>query len=487
MTYSQIFKEIYFENKKFIRAYVAICLVFSILAFGSGTLAFASNSFTTVEVVSALGGNFGKTFAAGAQGFLGSMDPPSAMFLLSIISFAFDVISEDKLASMGASIGIDGLERLSNYSFGILDFNAVRFICIVWFIIAKLSKSNRVTYTTALILEEKASKIGAMMNGLVVASQFLANVPLSVTVQAASATSQPTDVAKYSFNALICFALLMSALAMYLFIRCLLFFIDIMLLPIYTIVHFSALGIEVVKTISIVGLIYIAIVYPIIFAVIFVLMLLVAIWLFKKAYITIRYFKNIYVKPFFKKFRGYDSDIPLVAPKMPKKVRRYVTESDIDIIIPVYILKKLSSQRAMHWHDRWWFVSAKDKQYICKPCFWKDTCYRVDLNNSTDKKMFIKKSVRFFEIFNLKGTEQDIGCAFRKVHKKIHFVFSKEYYYRFAEIKELTLYTDYTEYRKQIKQNIKLSRAEKREEKRQAKLKAKEERRIARQQKNSLA
>lgn len=49
MTYSQIFKEIYRENKRFIRAYMTVCLIFSILAFGSWNPAFAGSSFTTAE------------------------------------------------------------------------------------------------------------------------------------------------------------------------------------------------------------------------------------------------------------------------------------------------------------------------------------------------------------------------------------------------------------------------------------------------------
>ncbi|MGN0431947.1 MAG: DUF4126 domain-containing protein [Lachnospiraceae bacterium] len=483
MTYSQIFKEIYYENKKFIRAYVAICLAFSILAFASGNLAFASNSFTTVETVSTLGGSFGKVVAPVTQSFLGSIDTPTAMLIFSIISLILDYIPESGLETLESAIGFD----FSNYSFGILEFMPVKIFFLVWFLLDKLSKSNRVTCTTGLILENKSKKIGAVVNTLVAASQAFVNIPLGTTVQAASTTSHLTDVVKHSSNALICFVLLMSVLVIYLFIRCLFLFINIILLPVRISVPYFSLGVEGVIGISIIGLIYIAIFHPVIFCIIFALTLIVAIWLFRKAYITIRYFKNIYVKPFFKRFRGYDSEIPLVVPKIPQKVRRYVNESNIDIIIPVYILKKVSGQKFMHWHDRWWFVSAKDKQYICKPCFIKDSCYCIDLYNSDDKKMFIKKSLRFFEVFNLKGTEEDIGRVFRKVHKKIHFVFSKEYYYRFTEIKELTLYTDYTEYRKQIKQSIKLSRAEKREEKRQAKLEAKEERRMARQHKKTLA
>lgn len=482
MTYSQIFKEIYYENKKFLRAYVTICLVFSILAFGSGSLVFASNNFTTSEIVGSLGGNFGKMIMPVVQSYLGSIDPSSAMLILSVISLGVNNLPEDVLSSFGNALGVEGLERLSDYSFGIFEYNSFRIFCLVWFIIAKLSKSNRVTYTTGLILENFESKMAGFVNALIVISQILVNIPLGITVQAASTTSQSGDVVKYGFNALICFVLLMCILIVYVFIRCLFFFINIVLLPVCAIAPFSALGNEAVKIVGIVGLICIALARPAIFCIVFVLMLLIAIKLFRKAYITIRYFNNIYAKPFFKRFRGYDSEIPLVAPKIPNKLKRYLNDANIDIIIPVYILKKVSGQKRMYWHDRWWLVSTKDKQCICKPCFIKKTCYCIDLNSSSDKKMFIKKSLRFFEVFNLKGTEEDIGRAFHKVHKNIHFVFSKEYFYRFEEIKELTMFTDYAEYRSRKKQDIKLTR----KEKRQAKLEAKEERRMARQKKKAL-
>ena len=99
-----------------------------------------------------------------------------------------------------------------------------------------------------------------------------------------------------------------------------------------------------------------------------------AILLFKKAYITIRYFRNIYVRPFLRKFLGYDSEIPLVMPKAPKKVKLFVGEFKVDILIPVYILRKISGIKHIHRHDRWWFVSTEDKKFICKPCFLKKRC-----------------------------------------------------------------------------------------------------------------
>ena len=70
MTYSQIFKEIYSENKKFMRAYITFCLVISIFAFGTGNLTFASQSYSTTEIISILSGNGGGFVTALIQLFL---------------------------------------------------------------------------------------------------------------------------------------------------------------------------------------------------------------------------------------------------------------------------------------------------------------------------------------------------------------------------------------------------------------------------------
>ena len=69
----------------------------------------------------------------------------------------------------------------------------------------------------------------------------------------------------------------------------------------------------------------------------------------------------------------------------------------------------------------------------------------------TDQTMFIKKSLRFFEVFHLQGQKEDIGRTFRRVPKTLHFAFSKEYSYRYDVIKAITGYTDYAEYKKQLK------------------------------------
>ncbi len=480
MTYPQIFKEIYYNNKKFILTYITICLIFSVLAFGNGNTAFATATYTTTDVVTTLGGNFGVIVAPIAQTYLGSIDTPSAMLLLGAVSFALDVLPEDVLSSAGNVLGIEGLEGLRNYSFGILDLNFFRIFFLLWFIISKLARSNHVTYTVGTILEDLEVKFGVVLNFLVVGTQILANIPLDSSVQAASAASEPTHIIGFGFNALLSFLLLVVTTLIYIFIRCFFFFIDIILMPVCSVIPFTSTSLETVKSFGITILALVGILNPAMFFVIFILTLILSIVLFKKAYISICYFKNIYTKPFFKKLSGYNSEIPLVSPKIPKKVM-YFVDGNADIIIPVYLLKKVPAHQYTRRHDRWWFVSEGNRHFICKPCFSKKTCYSIELTNTMQQKMFIKKSLRFFEIFNVRGSEESIGRTLRNVPKNIHFVFSKEYYYRFDQMKQLTGFIDYTNYRNHIRQGIKLSRKEIREQNRMERLEAKEEKRLAKQ------
>lgn len=480
MTYTQIFDEIYRKNKKFIIAYITLSLLFSIFSFGNGEQVLADNGFTTQEAITTLGGSGGQMLLplTLSTGCLSGIDASSAMLFLSAAALILDFIPQDTLVSLGDTLGIEALGALSDYSFGLIDYHVFKVFCLLWFIITKLSKSNNVSHEVALILESAETKIGVFVNFLIIGSQFLANVPLGMSVQAASNNANPGNVITYTFNALWCFILLMAILVIYFFTRYLFYFVDILLIPICSFVPCSAFGIETIKTIFVGILLYIAIFHPAVFYVIAALIFIVAIILFKTAYITIRYFKNIYVKPFFRKFRGYDNEISLVSPKLPKKVKHYLADSEVEIAVPAYILKKLRDNKVMHLHDRWWFIVTKEKQFLLKPRFIKNECHMVEIQNSPDKKVFIKKSLRFFEVFNLNGSEDAIGKTFRKVKKDLHFVYSKEYFHRFDDIKEITVYTDYTEYRNQIRQSMKLSR----EEKRLAKKEAREEARLLKKQ-----
>lgn len=458
MTYKQAFQAFYYENRKFILFCLTICLVFSMLAYGNAHMIRASEAVTMTETVSALGGEFGEVFAPVAEGYMSSIDTPTVLTILCSISIALDHIPESALTKMGEIIDVDGLEGLADYSFGIIDYNFFRILCVVWFVVTKLLKSNELTHTTAVILEDVETKIGAVVTILVVATQFLANIAPQATVQAAEA-SQSGGAVQNGFTAVVCFGLLVSVFITYFFVSYFIYFIDIVLLPICSVVGLSSFGVELLKTIGISILFYLSIFHPILFLVVFGAIFLLAVLLFRKAYITIRYFKRIYVKPFFKRFSGFDREISLVSSNAPKKVLNYIGEAKVDVIIPVYLARKVANHDYVMKHDRWWFVSVGNKRFICKPCFCKNDCYCMELQNTVADKMFIKKSLRFFEVFNLEaGEEKNIGRLFTKIHKRMHFVFSMEYCYRFDELKELTGYMDYTIYCNQVKESNKLAK-----------------------------
>ena len=479
MTYSHIFKNVYYDNKKLLRIYLTICVVASVFFFGTTEVLFATEDFTTSEVVATLGGNFGVLFAPFMQSFLAAIDTPSALLLLSGASVALDLIPVETLDSVGNFIGAENLESLSYYSFGLLDSNIFRILCVVWFIVSKLARSNRVTYSTGLVLEDIENKIGAFVNIVVALSQFLANLPAVTTVQAASEGSQATSSPSPVLTAFLCIIFLIGILAVYFFVRWLFYFIDIILIPICSLVPFSATALETGKTVLIAVMMAISVLQPYIFVFIAIVTLIISIVLFKKIYVTVRYFKRIYVRPFFKRFVGYDTEIPLVSPQVPKKVTEALQNVPADIVIPVYLINRILGHKYTHRHDCWWYVHTQTAQVLLKPRLFKKGCYCIPLTDTSGQKMFIKKSLRFFEIFNLLGTEENIGKPLHKVRKKIHFVFSKEYLHRYETMKQLTGYIDYTKYKNQIKENIKLTKAEAKEQKRMARLEAKEAKHIA--------
>ena len=148
-------------------------------------------------------------------------------------------------------------------------------------------------------------------------------------------------------------------------------------------------------------------------------------------------------------------------------MRAFIQNDNPGLVIPVYLIKKIPGFKKAHRYERWWIVSGESRQYLCRPRFFSKECLLVLLHNEPDCKLFVKKSVRFFEVFQLAGTEEKLGQTFYRVKKKLHFVFSREYTKRFDEIKDITQWIDYTEYVNQIKREAKEAKKQAREESRE--------------------
>lgn len=173
MTIKRMFGKIYRKNRKLILAYITLCIIFSMFFYGYSEGNHASAK-STAEVVSTLGGNFGVVSVPLIQNFCGAIDTPSTLLIMSGIALTFELIPDEAIAEFGDKLSIEGLE---NYSFGILDYHWFQIFVLVWFVLSKLSRSNRVSYTIGVIFEDIESKLGGLVQLLCVAVQIFVNVP----------------------------------------------------------------------------------------------------------------------------------------------------------------------------------------------------------------------------------------------------------------------------------------------------------------------
>lgn len=487
MTYTDIFKEIYINNKKFIYVFLTFTIVFSFFSFYSykGTYAtIEMNELNETDSLELIGGDAGKVLAALLSSQCIGIDLPGGMFFLSGVSFIIKSIPEDVISKFSEDNNIKGLNGVRNFSFGLFDNNFVRFFSLMWFIVARFLKGNKLTNSTAVILEKVNVKIGKYVSIMISLINLLSIMGSNNTVHAAGFRNIESLASNNIINVFLSMFIIICGLIVFLLIRYFLYFLDIIAVPASAFIPFFAFFKELLMTIFIIVMFSSLLFFPELFIVFSLLIIFLSIILFKKIYITVRYFENIYVKPFFKKLFGYNSEISLISNKAPRKVKKFTSDQNIDILIPIYIIRKFDGNKYTRKHDRWWIVVSNKTSYICKPNLFKEGCVKIELNSTVDKKIFIKKSLRFFEIFNLKGGEENLCKLFRKVNKNIHFVFSKEYFYKYDMICNITGFTDYNNYTKMLKDNIKLSRKEAREQKRIEKLERREEQRLLRKQKN---
>lgn len=486
MTYAQALHKYYTENKLYIRLYIIFSLLFSILCFGTGHFVFGA-AVTTTTAVTSLGGAFGKLFAPVAESYLSDIDLPTTLTIVTTVAIIIQWIPDEFFYK----IGIGGI---TTYSFGLLEYIPVQVFVYIYFIISKLSRSNHVSYSTGVVLESIENKLGVVLNLLIAASQLWANFATPDTTAMAAATDAANTVTTPGaesivsgvFGSLLIFLIMVNLLVVHIFVRVLFYYIDIIMVPLSTMIPALGFSTETAKSVLVFVLAILAIFFPYLFLVLYAIIFVIAVIFFRRAFYSMRYFRAIYVRPLFKKISGYRVDIPLTFKRIPKKVRLFSQEEQPDIILPVYLLRKLSGMKRTFYYDRWWFVHSNNRTYICKPRFAKKDCRYMLLSNSENRKMFIRQSLFYHEVFNLSGTEENIGKPLRRIRKDIHFVFSKEYYHRFNEIKDITGFIDFKEYQKQASETYKMTKKAIREQKRLAKLEAREQKRIERAQKRPL-
>jgi len=432
MTYRQIIKEIYSNHKFFIRIYLALALCASVFLFYTEGTPFVPNAATLSNTeITILGGSFTTAFLLFASNANISITPPVALSISAILSIWQEYGTLP--------------EQLQNYSFGLMDIWSVRIFVFVWALLSILPRCTQITRIGGLVLEDVDQKMGQIATIVIPFSQILANFSGdTVSYAADSYITATVQRGSAILNTCLCFLFLTGLLACFLLIRTFLFFIDIILLPLCTLFPLTSSISELLKIAGVILMSALAVFAPGAYIICYGILLLFSVFLFKKAYISVRYFKQIYVRPFFKKIRGYESNIPLLCPHAPKRILAEISDTDLKLLIPVYSLQRTALSPLIQKHDKWWLAVSPNGCYLYKYYLLKKQLQKITLTPETANKIFIRNSLRFFELFSLKD-ETNIGKSFRRLKKNWHFAYSNEYYHRFNDILQITGFTDYNQ------------------------------------------
>lgn len=437
---------LYRENRRYILLCLGLSLAFSVLAFGSGRFSFASST----EEVLAFGGSFGVLLATiVSSGFVEGLDRNWAMVILAGTS----------LGSMaGHKAGIKLFDFFDNYSFGLFENMYFSIIMLIWFGLPLLLKAFSKTNAIGITLENTLKKLDGVLLLLIAMSQVIANSAPADTALAAAPgmVVEPTaaiGIIGRGVEVIACFLALVLMLVIFFLTRYLFLLVDIILVPVATFIPCVSAAVVLGKLFAIIILVLSAVFVPIIFVILMAATVLIAALLFGVAYRACRYFGSIYAKPLIKKiFGGYDREKPLIDEKLPAKVKTFLGNSNVRMAIPVYLLKFRAGINYMHKWDHWWFVCTDSERFICKPLLWKKECHKIPVYHVPQQKMFINQFAAYYEMFNITGPEESLTKVFFRIPKQFHIVFSKEYFYRYQEIKNITGFIDLAEYKQYLKQ-----------------------------------
>ena len=189
--------------------------------------------------------------------------------------------------------------------------------------------------------------------------------------------------------------------------------------------------------------------------------------LFKSCYYAVRYFKNIYFKPLFKRIKGFDPQISLCSKKLPKRIRKYCESQGIEIqaAMPVYPLKYVGEEKVRK-YDRWWLVIAEDESYYMRKRMGKRKVRKINISSSFQQPVYIRKGLWSYEIFSYLPDEKNLAKKYPK--KAFSFALSMEYLYKFEDILRLTGYENYNLIREATKMTKRQQREARRMQRKEA-------------------
>jgi len=435
MKLSDILKEIYNENKKTIRMFLGLFLAISVFLCGTGVFAGEISSLEDINV--------GGTFTNGLNSALVFLFPEIEPCIGFGITAILAILGDYSLLPNG----------MGGADFGLLGYSWIfRIVILIWCVLSILPRYFGVTRIGGLCIERINDKyVGTVVIILNIFPRLLQYTPAESAMAAEpgqlaslGAAVRPVGIA-YS---LLTFLGLCLMLAMYYVIRLFMMFIDILILPVNCLIPGTSLLVETAKFIFSIFMAVNSIFNPVVFIVFYAIILILSLIFFKKAYLAVKYFKNVYMLPLWHKMSGSNNACIPVSNKIPGKVLRYLSNRQCKYIIPIYATKVPASYAQIDRFDQLWMVIYMNNAVsVCKP--YKDSVIEIPLENTFESKMFINNSLLYIELFKV-YSEQGLGARVKNAQKGIQYVISKDYLPIYYDIQVQTGFVDYAQYIKTV-------------------------------------
>ncbi len=352
---------------------------------------------------------------------------------MPIILSLSSILAEFKCHGIGPQV-------LQTISFGLLENQGFRIAVYVWGFISILPMMLGATNEWGVMIENLNSKyVGPGMGLLLLVSNALAygDYVASNPILLADAKSEHLPVGALLTGTGLKVSILILYMLVwfmcYILIRTMFFFLDILLIPVCKLIPTSSFWIEQLRVIGSIIMIALAVFQPYVFLFFYVIMLIVAAFVFKKAVRTIRYFKDVYVSSAWGRLKGYSSQIPLVEKKVPHAVKSQLV-GEPKLMIKVYFAKNGIGTNKMKRHDAAYLVADGAGTRLIPTGMFAKKSEPLKITPRSDSHRFvIHDQLLLTNVYSV-GLMTDITRKIPKNQIGMHFVFSRVYSLRIPEI-----------------------------------------------------
>ncbi len=412
---------IYRNNKLYIKILLGFCIMAGMFLFGGSGDGSALAAGLGNKQLTAFGGTLVlsiQTFAT-VNGI--AIEPSITLLFVTILS----ILAEHGIWPAGLAVP----------EFGLLNFWWARIVVIVWALVSILSKCFQATATIGDTLEYINSKyVGPIAIVIIMVSSVLVDPSAAAGNVAYAATDGMVTVSSDIPNGWKIVIFIVGSILLlvyYAIIRFVLFAVDIALIPINLFVPLSSATCTFIKILAVMGSFVLAVVAPGVYLVLAALLFIICLLCIKVAYRVLVYYKNIYLKPFFKKLFGKCKEPqPMVSDKLPLKLREYIGE-EIVLALPVYADRRTKYYPEICAKEKWWLITTPYRTALYRNATRKKHIMMIPIYDAEHRNpVYLNRSWFYYEILKFPDPTE---------RKRVYaFYLSKEYKVQEEEIYRIT-------------------------------------------------